>query len=916
MKRKIGYYAVVPVLLFLAPLCLAGGQTLNLEFEKFVLPNGLEVILHEDHSVPIVTVNVWYHVGSKNEKPGRTGFAHLFEHLMFEGSANAPEGMFDKWLEAAGGSNNGSTTEDRTNYYEVVPSNALELALFLEADRLATLLEVMDQDKLEGQRDVVMNERRQVVDNQPYGRAEEIILAAMFPSEHPYSWPIIGFMADIEAATLEDVKDFFRRYYTPNNASLCIAGDIDVEKTKKLVNKYFASIPPGQPVDRIEKWVPRFKGVRRLEYTDNVSLPRLYMTWHAPPLYHPGDADLDILASVLADGKNSRLYKRLVYEDQIAQDVNVFVDSREVGGVFYIIATAKPGHTLAALEAAIDEELAKILAQGPEAVEVETAVNAYEAGFVRGIQSVGGFRGKADKLNQYNVFVGRPDYIQEDLNRYLSVTPQSVQAAANTYIDPGGRVILYVRPAGDLKADESGAADRTEKPGSGPAPELMLPSFEERTLSNGLKVMVAEHHELPLVQFNLFVKAGWAQDPPNRAGVSSLTSDLQDEGTANRTALDISQDLKAIGARLGTSSFFDGSNVTLNTLKKHLPAALDILADVLVNPTFPEDELARKKKEYLASIMQEKRQPFTASFKTFLRTLYGADHPYGQPYTGTGTEASIQAIEAGDLKSFFDTYFHPNNAVMVVVGDVTADEIVPILERALKSWKKQEVPSVEPPAVKPLEGSHVYIVHKPGAAQSVIVAGHHGMERSSPDYFKGELMNTMLGGKFTSRLNANLREDKGYTYGAGSFFFFVKGLGPFLAYTQVQSEVTKESLVEMVKEFRGIGGEIPVTEEELIETKKLKTLGYPRGFETLSQIAGKLGDIVAYDLPKDYFDRYIPAIDALSAEDVMAAGKKYVRPDNMLFVIVGDADVIEEGVRELNLGALHYLDLDGNPIER
>jgi len=917
MNQRI--HATIAIVFLFMSLCVGlpqFGETLpEIRFETFTLSNGLQVILHEDHSVPTVSVNLWYHVGSKNEKRGRTGFAHLFEHLMFEGSEHVAEGLFDKWLEAAGGDNNGSTTEDRTNYWENVPSNALELALYLESDRMANLLAAIDQKKLDTQRDVVKNERRQAVDNQPYGKVDEIILEALYPHNHPYSWPVIGSMEDISAASLEDVKGFFRRYYTPNNASLCIAGDIDPQEAKALVTKYFGPIPPGPPVDRIEAWVPELDDVKRIDMKDDVSLARIYMVWHTPPLYGAGDAELDVLSSILTGGKNSRLYKSLVYEQQIAQDVTAYQVSMEITGAFYIIATAKPGVSLARLEQAIDAELGHMRKHPVEAGEVRTAVNAFEAGFVRQLQSVGGFGGKADKLNQYNVFVGRPDYFAEDLQRYLKITPQAVQAAAGKYLDPDRRVVVSVEPAGDLRADQTAVLDRTKVPVPGAAPALSLPAFTERTLSNGLKLLVAEHHELPLVQFNLIVHTGWTADPAGKPGVSSLTSDLQDEGTSRRTALEISQDLKALGAGLRTSSSFDGSAVSLNSLKKHLPAALDIFSDVLLHPSFPEAELQRIKKEYRARILQEKRQPFTASFKNFLRILYGKDHPYGQPYTGSGTETSIDAITRQDLKRFYDTYFHPNNATLIVVGDVTADEMVPMLEKALKGWKTHDIPAVEVPAIEPLPGSRVVLIDKPGAPQSVVVAGHLGLKRNSPDYFKVEVMNTILGGKFTSRLNMNLREDKGYTYGAGSFFMFLKETGPFLAYTQVHTQYTKETLEEMLKEFRGMAGAIPVGDEELAETKKYITLSYPREFETVSQIAGKLGDMVTHGLPRDYFNRFVAAIDRVGSADVVDAARRHIHPDRMLFVIVGDVEKIEPAIRELNLGEIHHLDLDGNPVD-
>lgn len=906
----------VLTLSFLLPASLFSQELTEINFEKFILPNGLQVILHEDHSVPTVSVNVWYHVGSKNEKRGRTGFAHLFEHLMFEGSEHVAEGLFDKWLEAAGGTNNGSTMEDRTNYWQNVPSNALELALYLESDRMASLLAGIDQKKLDTQRDVVKNERREGVDNQPYGRVDEVVKEALYPNNHPYSWPVIGSMDDLSAASLEDVKDFFKRYYTPNNASLCIAGDIDPKSTKVMVEKYFAGIPPGPPVERIEEWVPALEGLKRIGMKDNVSLPRIYMVWPTSPLYQPDDAEMDVLASILSDGKNSRLYKSLVYEQQIAQDVQASQDSREIASAFYVIATAKPGIALSELEKAIDAELKGILRDPPEAMEVTTAVNSWEARFVQRLQLVGDFGGKADKLNQYNVYIGRPDYLSEDLGRYLKVTPEAVQKAARKYLDLNKRLILSVEPAGDLKTDEAASVDRTRIPGSGPPPNFIPPSSEERILSNGLKVIIAEHHELPLVQLNLIVNAGWTADPAHKPGVSSLTSDLQDEGTKSRTALEISQKLQALGASLNTSSSFDTSSVSLNTLKKHLPSSLDIFADVVVNPAFAETELERIKKEYQARILQEKREPDTVSIKIFLRTLYGKDHPYGQPYTGTGTEESISATTGKDLRQFYETYFHPNNATLIVVGDVTTDEILPVLEKALKNWRKQDIPLVDIPKVRKIEGSHIYLIDKPGAPQSVVVTGHLGLLRNSPDYYRAEVMNTILGGKFTSRLNMNLREDKGYTYGAFSQFMYLKDIGPFMAFTQVDTQYTKETVVEMLKEYRRLAGSIPVSNEELSETKKYMTLSYPGEFETISQIANRLGELVTYNLPKDYFHKHVPALEGVSASDVTEAAKRYIHPDNMLFVIMGDVKKIEQGVRDLKLGEIHYLDLDGNPVKK
>jgi zinc protease len=456
MKR-----ALLVLLLVSAPM-VAADTRIAVPYTRFTLPNGLTVILHEDHATPVVSVNIYYHVGSGREKPGRTGFAHLFEHIMFEGSQNVPEGKFDEWLEAAGGDNNGSTNTDRTNYWINIPSNALELALFVESDRMGFLLDAMSPDKVSGQRDVVKNERRQSYENRPYGMAPIIIAEAMYPREHPYSWPTIGSMEDLTSASYQDVVEFFKRYYGPNNASLCIAGDIDPVRTRALVEKWFGDIPAGPPVGHLTAPPAQLTEEKRIVVEDNVQLPRLYMSWHSAPMFAPGDAELDVLANVLAGGKNARLYKRLVYELQVAQDVSAFQASSHLGSMFQIVATARAGHTLAELEKVIAEELQRIRQEAPTAREVQRAVNQYEASFLQRLEAVGGFGGKADLLNNYYLHAGNPDYFEEDLSRYRALDPVDIQAAAGTYLRDDARLVLSIVPQG--KTDLAAPARKEGKP--------------------------------------------------------------------------------------------------------------------------------------------------------------------------------------------------------------------------------------------------------------------------------------------------------------------------------------------------------------------------------------------------------------------------------------------------------------------
>jgi len=879
----------------------------ELQFEKYTLPNGMDVILHEDHSVPVVSVNIWYHVGSKNEKRGRTGFAHLFEHMMFQGSENH-DGEYFAPLEKIGGVANGSTSEDRTNYWENVPSNYLELALWLEADRMGFLLNAMTQEKLDNQRNVVKNERRQGLDNQPYAKAYEISLPLLYPADHPYSWPVIGSMDDLSAASMDDVQDFFRSYYTSNNASLCIAGDIDPAAAKKLVEKYFGPIPPGPAINRLSAWIPALDGVKRMVAEDNVNLPRVYVMWHTPAFYAPGDAEFDLLANILASGKNSRLYKSLVYESQIAQDVNAYQASKELGSVFNIVVTAREGHSLEEIEGAIDTELRKILADGVTEAELVQAQATWEAAFVRRLEQVGSFGGRADSLNAYNVFLGDPGMLQWDMNRYLEATPAIVQQYAASYLDLNKRAILEIVPQGELvPAEAEVEVDRALEPGPSPEPSFSSPAIETARLSNGLDLYVVEDHRLPLLQVEVLIKNGWAADPADRPGTASLTSELLDEGTKSRSALEISEERKRLGAQLFTGSFFDGSFVGLNVLKKYEAEGLALLADIVQNPTFPKEELERQRELYLGRIQQEEKEPFTAAIKTYLTQLYDEGHPYGQPFTGSGTKESIQAIERDDLVKFYTANYQPNNAAIIVVGDTTLSEAQKMIQSAFKGWKKGDAGIKEVPTPKTLGSTRVVIVDKPGAAQSVIVVGHLGIRRKDPDYLAVNVMNNAFGGQFTSRINMNLREDKGYSYGASSFFVDTRSIGPFALFAPVQTDRTKEALHEIVKEMRDIIGPRPLSDSEVVDSKNNLIKGFPQNFQTVGGVANQVLSLVMHDVDLDDWKTYIDRVEAVDGQIATRAARDHLNPNALLVVVVGDREKIESGIAELQLGEMSFL---------
>jgi zinc protease len=899
---------------------------------EFKLKNGLRVILHEDHSTPIVGVNLWYHVGSKNEVPGRTGFAHLFEHMMFQGSKNYDDDYF-KPIQEAGGTLNGSTNPDRTNYFEVVPSNFLELALFMEADRMGGLLDVINETKLANQRDVVKNEKRQSYDNRPYGLIGAKINETLYPADHPYHWLTIGSLDDLTAASMEDVKDFFRRYYTPRNASLAIAGDFNPAEARRLVEKHFGKIASGPPVTRPNPAQPVLTESKEIVMQDRVAFPRLYLVWPTRPAYDKDEAATDTLANILGGGKSSRLYKTLVYDRQIAQDVNANNGAQEIAGRFQVTATARPGKTLEELESAINAEIEKIKKEGPTQDEVDRSYNATEAAFIFSVQTVAG---KNDQLNQYATFVGKPAYFQQDLARYRRVTPEDVKRAANTYLIQH-RLKASVVPRGKERttasappaetpppAAASAAAQGTKRTSDGPGkwklptpkadPRLTLPQVQRHRLSNGLEVVLVEHHELPVVTMNLVVKSGSAADPQNRAGLASLTADLLDEGTKKRSALEISNSLTDIGARLGTAADWDSNSANITTLTRHLDRALDIYADVLTNPAFLDDELKRARARRLSIVKQQRDDASAIASVVYASILYGRNHPYGHP--AIGDEDSLNAVKAADVRGFYETFYRPNNATLIVVGDVKPETILPQLERAFAGWKKADVPTIEIPNAQAREQAGLYIVDRPGSAQSVINIGQVGVARSTPDYFPLLVLNTMLGGQFVSRINLNLREDKGYTYGARSSFDYRRGAGPFLASAPVRTLDTKESVVEFMKELRGVRGEIPISEKELEFSKQAIIRGYPRGFETPGQIANRLSDVVLYGLPDDYFNNYIQRVRAVTLADVQRVANRYLDPSKMAILVVGDRKVIEPGLRSLEAvgTTITFVDMEGKPV--
>jgi zinc protease len=881
----------------------------NIAFEKYTLSNGLDVILHQDHAVPVVAVNLWYHVGSQNEEPDRTGFAHLFEHIMFEGSKHHNREYFLP-LQEAGANINGSTSTDRTNYYENVPSEYLELALWLEADRMGYLLDAVDQAKLDIQRDVVKNERRQSYENRPYGLAGQEIRKALFPPNHPYHWQTIGSQEHLDAASLEDIKAFFSRFYSPNNASLSIAGDIDVEATKRLVEKYFGDLPPAPPVARVQRWLPQLADEVRLNLEDRVQLQRLYFAWLAPPRFDPDEAPLDVLMSILGEGRSSRLYHSLVYEKQIARDVNASYAAMEIAGELRLDATVAPGADVAAVEQALFAELDRLGREPPTEEEVQRAINRIEAHYVRQLESVGGFGGRADLLNYFNVFTGDPGELNHDFDRYTVVTPAEVQRVANQYFGPG-RVRLLVSPKEEVSAARV-EVDRTQQPSPGRPKRFQPPVPQRLTLAGGLDLLVVEKREVPTIAAGLYFPGGAVFDPSDRPGLASFTGRLVTEGTKTRSSTQIAEEGDFIAARPSIGIDRESIIVSTEALTRHWPRALELLADVVANPVFPENELDRVRKERLTDLRRIKDDANAIADRVSNGVLFGRETPYGHP--SSGREPSIEVLTRDELVDYHERFFLRGRPTFVVVGDTDAETVRNQLEQAFAGWRPHEGGPADVNVFAERQPTKIYLVDKPGAAQSVIDAGQVAIQRVHPDYHPLVVMNMAFGGQFTARLNMNLREEKGYTYGYRSRFDWRKHLSGFSAGGAVQTAVTREALFETLKEFRDLQDERPLTEDEFEKARLGLIRGFPPGFETPGQVLRRLLDIVHYGLPDDYYSGQVERLEAVTLADVRRVAAEHVDPEKLSIVIVGDRALIEEPLRQLELPMV-LLDHEGQPLE-
>lgn len=934
---------------------VAAPAELSLPFERYRLPNGLTVILHPDRSSPQVGVNLWYGVGSANERPGKTGFAHLFEHLMFTGSRHAPEGTFDRLMEAEGGTNNATTAEDRTNYFEQGPSHLLETFLWLEADRLATLGAFLTLNPLNRQREVVRNELRESYENQPYGVADLRLPGLLYPPGHPYSWPVIGSHADLVAASLDDVRGFFARYYTPANASLAIAGAFELAEARRLVEKYFGWIPGSAAPPRPQAPPPWLPSLRRVTMTDRVALPRVTMVWHSPPIYAPGDAECDLLAAILGRGKSSRLYRELVHRRRLAQEVSASQTSRRLGSLFSVEVIAAPGSTPLQLERAIDAQLAALRARGPSRVELQRARTQIEADFVRHLESLAD---RADLLNQYQFYLGDPGALRRDLQRYRRATPEGLRRTAAKLLGPRQRLTLVVVP-GKRAADLTTLLPRNKNgtqppalagttfpsgeegstvpaplrtfpdfmsgpPRVGPPPPIRLPTPERFRLRNGLEVLVLERPRLPLVTARLTIGAGAADDPPGRAGLASLVAAMLDEGAGRRSSEQTAELLERNAIEFSAFADRETSALQASALSGSLALMLELVGEMAARPRFDAGEFARVRGEHLAELAQRRTEPEEIADLVLRRALYGDRHPYGRPIAGYPT--TVRAVRHSDLWRFHRRHYRPDNALLIVAGDVTPARLRPMVERAFGGWARVKRRSfatsrrgTRPAAARqsprygvPSAFPRLILVPFPGAPQAVLRIGLPGPERGTPDFAALEAANIILGGSFSSRLNLNLRERHGYSYGAWSQFAWARGPGPFVVGASVARRQTAPALAECLRELSRLR-DGPIEEEEL---RKAKALARQARVERLS-LTGGLVELYSepweYGLPADDPARFLAQLPRLGADDLRRAVSRTIDPGRVTIVVVGDA-AIRASLAALKLGPVELRNVEGEPI--
>jgi len=902
---------------------------LKIDFEKYRLDNGLEVILHQDLSDPIVAVAIQYHVGSNREVPGRTGFAHLFEHMMFQQSENVGQDQFFKLIQGAGGTLNGGTNKDGTIYFEVVPKNALEMVLWAESDRMGYLRNTVTESAFANQQNVVQNEKRQSYDNRPYGHTSYVIDKNLFPEGHPYSWQVIGEMEDLFNATVEDVKEFHAKYYVPNNATMTIAGDFDPQEVKALVEKYFSEIPAGEKVADPEPMPVTLAGTKKLYHADNFArTPELTMVWPTVEQYHPDAYALDFLGQLLGTGKKAPFYRVLVKEKKLTARARVYNNSSELAGKFNISVNAYPGFSLAEAEEAVFEAFALFEKEGITDNDLERIKAGLETDFYNGMSSV---LGKSFQLARYNEYAGDPGFVTEDLRRIREVTIDDVMRVYEQYIQgkPYVATSFVPREKPELAAEGSVDAgvveedvlqatevdqsqfageeviaktetsfDRSSAPEIGPDPEVTLPEIWTGELDNGIRIWGITHDELPLVRYTLEIDGSHLLEELDRAGTASLMAQLMNEGTANRTPEELEEAIDLLGASIRISARDEAIVVSVNTLSRNFEKTVELVEEMLLEPRWDSTEFVLAKERVINSFPRNKANPGYMASRTLDRLMFGENHVLSVPLSGTGE--TVPGITIDNLKEFYHRNLSPSLARLHIVGDIDRERVETALASLEERWEKKDVAFPEISVPENPDRAKIYFVDFPGAKQSVIQIGNIAIPRTHPDFYPATVANFKLGGSFNGIVNLILREEKGYTYGARTGFTGGSHAGTFSASSSVRTTATLESVQifreEMEKYREGIAQEdIEFTRDALLKSNA-------RAFETQSSLLDMLSTISRYDLPQDYIKQEEEFVRSLTAEKHRELVNNYIDPSRMYYVIAGDAKTQVPELKKLGLG--------------
>ena len=945
MKRRILVLAGACLLITNAVLAQAKlvekvtkkGSELVIPYEKYVLPNGLTLIVHEDHSDPVVHVDVTYHVGSAREEIGKSGFAHFFEHMMFQGSDNVADEQHFKIVTEAGGTLNGTTNRDRTNYFETVPANQLEKMLWLEADRMGFLLDAVTQKKFEIQRATVKNERGQRVDNVPYGLVFEKVSTGLYPYGHPYSWLTIGYLEDLDRSDVNDLKNFFLRWYGPNNATLTVGGDVKPADVVKLAEKYFGAIPKGPEVKNMTMAQVKLASNRYVSYTDNYArLPLLAVVYPTVPNYHKDMAALACLAQVLGQGKNSVLYQQMT-KKQLALQASAFSSLSELAGEFFFQLIPMPGKTLGDMEKLFRASLDSFEKRGVTDEDVAKFKGGIESQTINGLQSVSG---KVSQLAAFQTFTGNPNKISELLKAYSSVTKEDVMNAYNTYIKGKGSVVLSVVPKGqeqiiatadNYKMDSTGYTapdygyaslkynkakdnfDRTKIPGNGPNPAVKVPAFWKKDLPNGAKVIGTENTEIPTVTLTVTIPGGHlaSANDLGKAGLASLATDMLNEDTKNYSAEQFGVELQKLGSSINVSSGIDDITFSVTALKKNLDKTLALLEERMLRPKFTAEAFDRIKKQTLESFKAQKGQPAAVADAVFAKLNYGPNHILG--ISPDGTEETVKNITLQDIEGYYNNYMTSMGAKVVVVGDIKQDEILPKLT-FLNNLPKKKITLPKIDATPKVDKTKVFLVDVPKGAQTEFRVGYTtGLKYDATgDFYKAYLSNWTLGGAFNSRLNLNLREDKGWTYGARSSFSGDEYTGEFEFSSGIKANATDSALYEVMKDMKTYVAN-GVTKEELAFMKSAIGQSDALKYETGGQKAAFIRRILDYNLPANYVEQQAKILQGMTKEELQRIAQKYVQPEKMNVLLVGDKAKIIDGVKKLGYEVVE-LDADGKPV--